>query len=325
MLGSCGWETTGRPPDAPAPTSATASPTLTLAVVGDIMLDRGVGRKIDHFGIDYPFKHVTDVLSAADIAFGNLECPLSENGTKVLKPICFKAKVAAAQCLVKAGFDVLSLANNHTMDCGRRGLADTMERLGLKGLKWCGAGSNRAEAESAAVIETKGIRVAFVAFCGFLPEGTFLRDDKPTIAFASEETVRRAVTAAEQQGDVVVASFHWGVEYNRYPSQQQRDLARVALEAGADLVVGHHPHVLQAIDLTPSRSLIAYSLGNFVFDQWRGRGAESVILQCKLSKGGVVEANRVPVELVGFRPHLTARKPEAFREGGDLHQVNGAQ
>jgi poly-gamma-glutamate synthesis protein (capsule biosynthesis protein) len=286
-----------------------ASPTLTLAAVGDILLDRGVAGKIDRFGIDYPFKHVADILSAADIAFGNLECPLSESETKAIKPCPFRAKPSTAQCLVRAGFDILSLANNHTMDCGRAGLVETMERLGFKGIRTCGAGSTRAQAEAATVMEAKGIKVAFLGFCDFVPEGAFLLDDKPSIAFASEEAVRKCVAAARSKADVVVASFHWGVEYASRPSERQAKLATAAAEAGADLVLGHHPHVLQGFQVVGSHSspavprpLIAYSLGNFVFDQDGARQSEAAILRCAVSRSGITRAEVLPVRIDAFQP-----------------------
>ena len=111
---------------------ATAQPkaaTITLIAVGDILLDRGVAAEIEEHGLEYPFAHVAPTLQKADIAFGNLECPLSKDGTKVVKPFVFKAKPESAVCLAKAGLDMLSLANNHTLDCGRDGLVETQQYL----------------------------------------------------------------------------------------------------------------------------------------------------------------------------------------------------
>jgi poly-gamma-glutamate synthesis protein (capsule biosynthesis protein) len=285
--------------------------TVTLAAVGDILLDRDVGKKIDEFGIDYPFQKVADVLSSADIAFGNLECPLSEKGAKVIKPFVFQAKPRNVQCLVKAGLDVVSLANNHTMDCGRTGLVETMETLRQNGVRWCGAGRHREDAEAATVLQVKGIKVAFVGFCDFIPEGAFLRDDKPTMAMASEENIRKSVAAAHKKADVVIASFHWGVEFDSRPSERQIKFAHAAAESGGDLVLGHHPHVLQGIEVKQfhasrimHHSLIAYSLGNFVFDQRRygAMTSNTAILRCTLNKRGVVSAEVVPVKIEKCRP-----------------------
>jgi poly-gamma-glutamate capsule biosynthesis protein CapA/YwtB (metallophosphatase superfamily) len=205
ILAGCGISRPASPPPHPA------SP-VTLAAVGDLLLDRGVGEKIQRRGFDYPFAPVAGALRTADITFGNLECPLSVKGTKVVKRYCFKARPDTVECLRQGGFDLLSLANNHTMDCGRTGLVETMQTLQRQGIHWCGAGNTRAEAEATTVLTVKGLKIAFVGFCQFLPEGSFLRDDRPTIAFASEERVRRSVAAARAGADVVVASFHWGIE-----------------------------------------------------------------------------------------------------------------
>jgi poly-gamma-glutamate synthesis protein (capsule biosynthesis protein) len=294
-----------------------AETAFTLAAVGDILLDREVGKQITRHGTDHPFQHVGSLLSAADITIGNLECPLAEKGTPVTKRYSFRARPETVECLVRAGFDLLSLANNHSMDCGRTGLVETMETLDRAGLRWCGAGHTRSEAETAAVLTVKGLTIAFVGFCEFLPEGSFLREDRPTIAFASESRVRRTVAAARKRADVVVASFHWGVEYESRPHPRQKELARTAVAAGADLVLGHHPHVLQGAEVVRSASqpdrpaLVAYSLGNFVFDPRPGRALQSVILRCTLSRRGLTSAEFVPIQIDGVRPRPA---PAAERE-----------
>lgn len=291
------------------------SPSVTLMAVGDILLDRGVARKIEQYGTGYAFAEVRPILATADIAFGNLECPLAEQGQKVVKRFSFKAKPAYAQALVEGGMTILSVANNHSMDCGRTGLVETMDTLRHNGIRWCGAGLNRSEAERPTILTVHGIRIAFVGFCDFLPEGSFLRADRPTIAFASEETVRRAVAAARPQADVVIASFHWGVEFTGRPADRQMRLAQIAVNAGADLVLGHHPHVLQGLALvSPTkgpygagrRSLVEYSLANFVFDQGmglNGRDTATIILRCTLGKHGVTSARIIPVRIHNCRPY----------------------
>lgn len=294
--------------------------TITLAAVGDVLLARGVARKIARFGPGYPLGEAAPLLSSADIAFANLECPIAAEAAPVHKRVAFKAKPATARSLSQAGIDIVSLANNHTLDCGPRGLVETMKNLKLNGVRWCGAGRSREEAEAATVVQRNGIQVAFVGFCEFLPENVFLRHDRPTIAFASVERVRRAVAKARGQADVVVASFHWGIEYAPRPEAAQRRLALAAAEAGADVVLGHHPHVLQGFQVVQQgagpdarRALIAYSLGNFVFDPSPQRGAaptETVVLRCVLSKRGVLSAQAVPMRIEECRPRA-ARASEA--------------
>jgi poly-gamma-glutamate capsule biosynthesis protein CapA/YwtB (metallophosphatase superfamily) len=283
--------------------------TVTLAAVGDILLDRGVGRQIERHGADYPFRHAAPILREADIAFGNLECPISESGRLVVKPFRFRAHPRVLDGLVNAGFDVLSLANNHTLDCGRDGLIETMEHLKRKGILGVGAGGTRAQAEEPVVLQAKGVRVAFVGFCDFIPEGVFLRDDRASIAMASAEGVRRSVKRARAQADIVIVSFHWGIEYRARPSPRQIELARAAAESGADLVLGHHPHVLQGLEAMRVKTdygernvLIAYSLGNFVFDPRGEEPSRTMILRVTLRKAGLVGAQILPFRLQDGSP-----------------------
>jgi poly-gamma-glutamate synthesis protein (capsule biosynthesis protein) len=283
--------------------------TVTLAAVGDILLDRGVGKRIEQHGADYPFRYVAPILREADIAFGNLECPISESGRLVVKPYRFRAHPRVLDGLVNAGFDILSLANNHTLDCGRDGLIETLDHLKSRGLRGVGAGHTRAEAEEAIYLEAKGVRVAFVGFCDFIPEGVFLRDDRASIAMASAEGVRRAVKRARAQADIVIVSFHWGIEYRARPSPRQIELARAAAESGADLVLGHHPHVLQGLEAMRVKTdsgernvLIAYSLGNFVFDPRGEEPSRAMILRVTLRKTGVVRAEILPWRLEDGSP-----------------------
>lgn len=285
--------------------------TVTLSAVGDILLDRGVAKQIQAHGTDYPFQLVAPQLQAADIAFGNLECPIAERGQKVVKPFVFKAPPGFAPCLNAGGFDILSCANNHTLDCGRVGLQETMAALRQRNIQWCGAGETRNLAEKPAVLQVRGLKVAFVGFCEFVPEGVFLNDEKPSIALADENRVRAALQKARTQADILVASFHWGIEYQNRPSVRQKLLARVAAQAGADLVLGHHPHVLQGLEVLRGpqnrRCVVAYSLGNFLFDapsRFVADTRDTTILQCALDKTGVRSVQFVPVQIENYRPKI---------------------
>ncbi|HEY0076569.1 MAG TPA: CapA family protein [Abditibacteriaceae bacterium] len=297
---------------------------VTLSAVGDVLLDRGVAKQIRENGTDYPFKFVAPVLKKADITFGNLECPIAKRGQKVPKPFAFKADPSFAPCLNSAGFDILSLSNNHTLDCGRIGLQETMSTLQSRNIRWCGAGENREGAEKAAILTVRGLRIGFLAFCEFVPEGVFLNDDKPSIALTDDNRTRKALDIARKQCDVLVASFHWGIEYLNRPSERQKHLARLAAGAGADLVLGHHPHVLQGIEILPApnkrRCVVAYSLGNFLFDAPQRRvkaTTDSVILQATLHKTGVRQVQMVPIKIEKARP----RPAQADEAKGALQKL----
>lgn len=283
---------------------------VTITASGDVLLDRGVATQVQEHGYTYPFAHVKKTLRSADIAFANLECPLTTNGIEVNKHPVFKANPKMAACLVDGGLKIMSCANNHSMDCGRVGITETMDTLKSHGIKWCGAGPTLPDALTPTIITVHGVRVAFVGFCQFLPEGVFIRDDRPTLAMATDDNVRQAVTAARKQADIVVASFHWGIEFTDRPTDLQRHLAHVAAECGADLVFGHHPHVTQALEVVKNNGrvcLIDYSLGNFVFDQHLGFNKDpesTIILKVIAGKHGLREASIIPITIHHCAPSI---------------------
>lgn len=289
-----------------------SEPTVTLVAVGDILLDRGVAREIERHGTDYPFAHVEDILTTADIAFGNLESPLTKKCDEVQKRFRFRANSRYLPALVNGGFDVLSLANNHSTDCGQAGLTETMNNLEASGIRWCGAGTTREDATSVTILEIKGIKIGFVGFSEFVPDPSSSNPAKAAVGYATEESVRLSVFKARKQADVIIASFHWGAEYSSRPREREIRLAQSAVEAGADLVLGHGPHVLQGLqtivttnDDKTRRSLVAYSLGNFVFDSprvWDRRLNQTIALECTFNRFGLVRYETVPLMIEGYRP-----------------------
>lgn len=242
---------------------------LSLLFVGDIMLDRGVEEKIAVQGdsdFSFPFQFVRGNLKEADITFANLEGPVSDKGEEKGSIYSFRMNPAAIPALKEVGFDVFSLANNHMGDWGKEAFEDTMRRLRRAGIVYAGAGWNTAEAYQATTIEKNGVSVGYVAFSDGGPKWIEAEEAYSGVALASIESVTKAVTEARKRNDIVVASFHFGDEYQKEPSDRQRALARAAIDAGAKIVIGHHPHVIQPIEEYHG-GVIAYSLGNFVFDQ----------------------------------------------------------
>ena len=183
-------------------------------------------------------------------------------------------------------------------------------------------GDTLVDALTPTVIRVRGLRVAFVGFCDFLPEGMALRDDRPTLAMANDDNVRAAVAVARKQADIVVASFHRGVEFTDSPTDRQRHLAHTAAECGADLVLGHHPHVTQGIEIvhTGKRTcLIDYSLGNFVFDTHLAsdkRPESTIILKVDVNRHGLRTASVVPVVI-----HRCAPSPATETEAQAIDQT----
>lgn len=285
-------------------------PAVTLVAVGDILLARRVATVIEARGPEYPFLAVAPVIRSADVAFGNLECPITPDAVPVPKLFSFRAMPEHAVGLRRAGFDVLSLANNHTLDCGERGLRDTIGFLTQQGIAPCGAGSAR-DAYAPAVVKRKDVRIAFVALCDVVQDGVFPDTGECAVARASHDAIWQAVRSALAHAEVVVVSLHWGREYAPRPTERQRALARTAAAAGAHLVVGHHPHVVQEFAWLPrspsGRTLVAYSLGNFVFDMHRLHADRSVLLRVRMSRDGVLDAETIPVRLRSWLPQPAGR------------------
>ncbi|MEC7828783.1 MAG: CapA family protein [Actinomycetota bacterium] len=273
-------------------TTTTKRQSWTLLAGGDVLLDLTEPEGID------PFANVQPDLASADIAIVNLEMAITERGEPYDKEFVFRAPGSAALTLAGAGIDVVSLANNHILDFGPVGLADTIAVLDEVGILRPGAGSNNAEAYAPRVLTLgNGIRVAFVSATAVVPGGFAASADRPGVADAKWAIPRvlAAVRAAAAGNDVVVVSVHWGIERETCPSEDQRDLATDLIEAGANLILGHHPHVLQPIE-TFDRTVIAYSLGNFAWHPRYGITGDSGVLEISFD-GPYVEGYR-------FHPHI---------------------
>lgn len=279
-----------------------------LLFVGDIMLDRGVRYFVEREGggdFQFPFQKIATLVRAADVAFGNLEGPLSDQGREIGNLYSFRMPVAALEGLRGAGFDVLSLANNHIGDWGLAALKDTVSRLEAAGIAPVGVAAVPGVAPAApAMVNVGNTRIAFLAFADF--EDQYRGSDVAAhIAFAREETVREAVRAARTVADLVVVAFHWGTEYLEEPTARQQMLAHLAIDEGADLVVGSHPHILQTLEEYRGK-YIAYSLGNFVFDQGFSRDTMTGgMLSVMVENRGIVDVVLHPVRLNNhFQPQV---------------------
>ncbi len=290
------------------PSSGEATPgepmavrSVTITAVGDIMLSRGVGRAIARRGPGYPFAHGSKILPESDLTFANLESPISDRGVAMRKPYVFRADPRSLAGLSGAGFKIVSLANNHALDWGGAALADTMKRLDDAGIAHAGAGKDLAAARKATTLPVNGTRVAFLAYCDLFPASYYQHPDKATIAPADPQTLPMDIADARSRADLVVVSFHWGNEYRFRASERQRMLAHLAIDAGADLVLGHHPHVLEEIERYRGR-VIAYSLGNFVFDQRDSFSRESAVLQVRLSPGKSTVEEIIPIRITHYQP-----------------------
>jgi poly-gamma-glutamate capsule biosynthesis protein CapA/YwtB (metallophosphatase superfamily) len=294
---------------ASAPLAVTVRP-LRLASVGDINLGDAPGAAIEAEGPAYPWESAGRPLRRADIAFGNLESAVSERGEPFPKEYTFRGTPEALAGLRKhSGMDVLNLANNHVGDFGPTAMLDTVRGVERNGMKAVGAGRSLARALQPQVVERLGLRVAFVGFSNILPLEFAAERGRPGVAWATPDAVAEAVRTARQHADVVVATFHWGIEKAPYETADQAELARIAADAGAQLVIGAHPHVLQPMRRTGA-ALVAYSLGNFVFGAQSSETAATGVLVTDMSAEGVTGARWRPGTISGGRPILEKRKPQ---------------
>jgi len=294
---------------------AVAEP-LKVAAVGDIMLAGRYGPILVQHGGDYPFAATAGLLQRAHLAIGNLEAPLTTGGTEYrAKRFRFRADPATAKALRQAGFSVLTLANNHILDYGAAGLADTLQALTGAQLAAAGAGTNLAQAREPAMLVRAGRRVAVLAYSLTQPTEFFARPDHAGTAPAYGVFVTADIRQARQQADTVIVSFHWGGELEATPRRAQRALARRAIDAGATIVLGHHPHVLQGIEFY-GNGVICYSLGNFTFGSGSRTTISSMIAQITVPDTGPPELEIVPLSVdnraTAYQPQpLTGTAAEA--------------
>lgn len=247
--------------------------TVTLDAMGDFMLARGVATQIQRNGPEFPFAKVADRLRGADVRFGNLEFALTDRGEQARKDYTFRAPPSSAQSLASARINIVDLANNHVLDYGGQGLLDTLAALSRSGVLETGAGADAERVHTPTIVQVNGLRIAWLAYVnvpddsvtGFVARSLEAGPGHPGVAWGTTDAIRRDVAAAKQSADLVIVALHSGFEYASDPNSVQRDLAHAAIEAGASLVLGAHPHVLQGIEYYRG-GVIAYSLGNFVFD-----------------------------------------------------------
>lgn len=255
---------------APAPAEEkTVIKDIKLGFAGDIMFGRGVKNSVDkNFSGAYwqLFSKVKDQLKSYDVLFANLEGPVSDNGTDVGGVYSFRFEPKVSASLKDAGFGILSVANNHIFNWGEAAFADTLRTLSEAGIIYIGGGFTGSEAYQEKVVTINGVRIAVLAFSEFEAGGITGNSTKPGIAIISAKEVQTGVSRAKQNNDFVVVSYHFGEEYQNTPNEYQKKYAELAVDAGADLVIGHHPHVIQDLEQYKN-SWIIYSLGNFIFDQ----------------------------------------------------------
>ena len=282
---------------------------LHVMAVGDIMLGRGVAKSLMENGLGYlhPFTEVFDFLKGADILFGNLEHPITDRQKSLDKEhkYILKSGSEAIQGIHYAGFNILSLANNHIMDYYAEGLDDTIRILDDNKISYTGAEKDLIDARKPAIIEKKGVKVAFLAYTDFAeikyqgnPPLCFAADiGKPGVAPLRPEFILEDIQEIREKADILIISLHWGKEDTFQISEQQKELARKLCDTGADIILGHHPHWFQGIEIYNGKPIV-YSLGNFIFDQPGQESKESFILDFTYQGAELTGITAIPVQIM---------------------------
>jgi poly-gamma-glutamate synthesis protein (capsule biosynthesis protein) len=285
-----------RKPEAPAP----PPPATRIVLGGDVMLSRHVGRLArQHKDPAFSFRTLAPYLKAADIAFVNLESPFSDRGTPVEKGMIFKAEPSMVEGLVLAGIDVVSTANNHARDQGSHGLDFTVGWLGRHGIQAVGTTAGG----QGVVLERNGVRFGFLAYTWDQLNGNHPKLDE-RVQMLDISRITESVARLRLRADVVIVSMHAGGEYSPRANRQQTDFARAAIDSGASVVAGHHPHVVQPVERYRD-GVIFYSLGNLVFDQFQRAETQRGLLGEVVFRGARFESfQAIPLRIRNTVPEI---------------------
>lgn len=281
---------------------------VTFTACGDVIPARNSAERMFQHGIYYPFERVAPYLAGSDIVCADLECPLSDRVDIPLTGMYFVSPTSTIEGIKSCGINLVSLANNHSTNFGRNVFTDTLEVLRANGMTYVGGGWDYEESYGPVFMEVKGVKFAFLSYNSIfgavdatetIPGVAGIQLD-PQEGSADYDLVSAAVSRAKQQADVVIVFFHWGTEEVYYPSDSAKRMAHTACDSGADLVVGTHPHSVQPLEYYDGK-LIAYSLGNFVFDQmYSTQVREGVIMKCGFSGDDLSDVQLVPYKVYDF-------------------------
>ncbi len=253
----------------PSPTATPDDQPVSIVITGDVMLARSVNSALLASNDRFPFNYTADYLRGFDLTVGNLECVVSSLGSPQPKEFTFEASPRAFERLRMASFDIMSVANNHSGDYGKVAFTDMLGNLPRYGIQPLGGGANLAAAHRPVIRTLRTTTVGFLAYCEIQPTSFVATATTPGHAWLDPTLMQRDIRAARPQVDFLIVFTHWGIEYQLAETGHQQAMARLAVDAGADLVVGAHPHVIQPYEMYRGK-LIVYSLGNFVFDLMTG-------------------------------------------------------
>ena len=287
--------------------SAFCADTLNIVVTGDILLDRGVRREINKYGVDHLFSAGVDsVFRSAQVVVGNLECPATKIQAPVQKLFIFRGEPEWLQVLKRHGITHLNLANNHAIDQGREGLMDTKRNVSAAGMVPIGAGENMDEASQPVLLASQPRNVWLVPSLRLALENYAYLPDKPCVSQEPMDSLLNRVHRLRKADStaVIIVSLHWGGEHTLQPANSQRWDAHQLIRAGADVLVCHHTHTLQTIEEFRGK-MIYYSVGNFIFDQHKPLNTKACMVRLKVSTDDV-KTETIPVEIRNCVPTIVS-------------------
>ncbi len=288
---------------------------VRITAVGDINFGGRLKYIAKNKGFSYFFSFTDNLFLQDDLSLGNLECVLSKKGSPVSKKkYTFRGDPEAALALKKWGFELISVANNHSKDFGETAFLDSLEHLKKAGLFFAGGGRNLSEARSPVFLQIGKRKIGFLAYSRVLPPGWSANSKRSGVApFTDFHQVLQDIKRAKRNCDFLIVSVHWGKEMSPNPSSRQIKQAHQMIETGTDFLMGHHPHVVQGFEIYHGK-LIAYSLGNFIFSPGSSKGNYSAILQFTLDEWGVKEAKIYPVFISNGQPRIIKSKNRWLEE-----------
>lgn len=292
------------------PTTTTTVPprgTLVIHATGDVNTDISYLPALAENGHAHAWSGLDGLFVEDDLTVINLECTPSDLGTPLTKEFVFRCDLDSLPVMEEAGIEVANLANNHSADHGKKALVDGRTQLEAAGVAPVGVGVDLAEAESPALFEINGWKVAVVGFGGVVPAADWLAtEDRPGMADGdTAETMAAAVRAADEVADLVIVTVHWGFELETEPRDDDRARARAMIEAGADMIFGHHPHRLQPLEIVDGVP-VAWSLGNFVWPNFSVPGSTTAVARVVVSPDGSMQSCLIPAFISSpGRPELT--------------------
>lgn len=278
---------------------------IRLVFGGDVTLAAWYADVVPYvYDHEWPFARLQGLFRSADVVMVNCETAITRSERREPKRFNFRMDPDLVPIFPKGGISIVTLANNHVYDYGAEGLRDTLAYLDEAGVKHVGAGMTLAEARLPVFRDIKGKRLAFLGYGNYSPA----TENGPGTAYRYPEHVASDIRLAKESGaDIVIVNFHWGLERATEPTERDRTLAYLAIDSGADVIVGHHPHVLQPVEIYRGK-VIAYSLGNFVFGGNRRAGKDSALLEVIVAPSGDIVHRILPIRIdtaeTRYQPYL---------------------